>query len=70
MINEKGAECFLEKYFDEDNPISGYIDRDKLAATFWDYCESDLYEWFKDNAKSFFKPHGEIDWQAVAKKLD
>lgn len=40
-----------------------------LVDVFIDYCEDDYYEWFKDNANSFFTGNNGIDWDSIIKKI-
>lgn len=45
------------------------LDIDSLTETFCRYAEDDLYEWLKDNFKSFFG-HSQPDWNRIRKKIE
>lgn len=68
MLDKETIKEFLESFL-EDLDIPQNIDINDLADVFIDYCEDDYYEWFKDNAKSFFSGNNGIDWDAIAKKI-
>jgi hypothetical protein len=40
------------------------VTREELLGAFCEYVEEDLYEWLKDNFKSFFN-HGDPDWNWI-----
>lgn len=68
MLNKQAVKEFLQSDL-EDVEIPKNIDFDDLVDVFIDYCEDDYYEWFKDNANSFFSGDNGIDWNSIAKKI-
>lgn len=68
MLDKKVIKEFLESYLEDlDAPES--INMDDLVDVFIDYCEDDYYEWFKDNANSFFTVNNGIDWDSIIEKI-
>jgi hypothetical protein len=45
------------------------VTRDELLGAFCEYVEEDLYEWLKDNFKSFFN-HGDPDWDWIKNRME
>lgn len=68
MLDKEVIKEFLGSFL-EDAEIPKNINMDDLADAFIDYCESDYYEWLKDNAKSFFYGPDEIRWDYVIQKI-
>ena len=60
---------FIENKLDED-AIPGDINRKDLAEVFALFVEDDLYEWLKDNFKSFFYSEiNGINWDRIREKI-
>ena len=72
MLDRQVVKEFLEEKF-EDVPleIPKDIPMEVLVETFCKYTEDDLYEWLKDNYKSFFYslPDG-TDWDWVRERIE
>lgn len=68
MLDREVIKEFLQSDL-EDIEIPPNINFDDLVDVFIDYCEDDYYEWFKDNANSFFSGNNGIDWDAIAEKI-
>ncbi|MBU3925513.1 hypothetical protein KKB43_00455 [Patescibacteria group bacterium] len=68
MLDKEVIKDFLESFL-EDIEIPKDVNMDDLANIFIDYCESDYYEWLKDNAKSFFYSSDGIRWDYVIQKI-
>ncbi len=69
MLDKKVIKEFLEGEL-ENIEIPKNIMFDDLVDVFIDYCEDDYYEWFRDNAKSFFYGGvNRIDWNSIAEKI-
>lgn len=66
MLHRKTIkEDFLDTQFKEFGiQIPDDISKDELVETFCRYAEDDLYEWLKDNFKSFFE-HGNPNWEWI-----
>lgn len=69
MLDREVIKDFLIAEFEDTNPIPKGIDLDKLAEDFAVYTENDLYEWLKDNYKSYFFQGEHFDWSDVKERL-
>lgn len=68
MLNKQVVKEFLQSDL-EGIEIPQNINFDDLVDVFIDYCEDDYYEWFKDNAKSFFSGDNGADWDSISEKI-
>ena len=69
MINKQIVKEFLQSDL-EDIAVPQNIDFNDLVDVFIDYCKDDYYEWFKDNARSFFRGNNGIDWDSIFEKIE
>jgi len=69
MLDKEVVKEFLEEEL-KDIEIPKNIKFDDLIDVFIDYCEDDYYEWFKDNAKSFFYGGvNGINWDSITERI-
>ena len=69
MLEEKIINEFLREEL-RDIEIPGDITFNELTKAFINYCETDYYDWLRDNAKSFFEGGIDgIDWEAIRKRI-
>ena len=69
MLDRKVVEEYINDEFeDSDWEIPKDIPKSVLIETFCQYTEDDLYEWLKDNFKSFFN-HGDPDWDWIRGRI-
>jgi hypothetical protein len=70
MLDRQVVKEFLEEELEEDEiDIPEDISFDVLAETFSQFTEDDLYEWLKDNFKSFFN-HWNPDWEWIRERIE
>ncbi|MBE0477627.1 hypothetical protein IBX65_00710 [Candidatus Aerophobetes bacterium] len=69
MLDRKVVKEFLEEEFkDIELEIPRDISKEALIETFCRYTEDDLYEWLKDNFKSFFN-RADPNWDWVKDRI-
>lgn len=69
MLDRDVVKEFLNDEFeDSDFKIPKGISKKVLVETFCLYTEDDLYEWLRDNYKSFFD-HGNPDWGWIRDRI-
>ena len=70
MLDRHVAKEFLkEELKDSRIEIPKAISFDILVETFCKFTEDDLYEWLKDNYKSFFN-HNNPDWDWLKDRIE
>ncbi|MCD6594390.1 hypothetical protein J7L68_01770 [bacterium] len=71
MLNRKTIEeDFLnEKFEDIKIEIPDDVSKNDLVEAFCRYTEDDLYEWLKDNFKTFFN-YGNPDWEWIKDRIE
>lgn len=70
MLNRQVVKEFLkEELKDSRIEIPEDISFDILVETFCKFTEDDLYEWLKDNYKSFFN-HNNPDWKWLKDRIE
>ena len=70
MLDRQVVKEFLEEELKDSRiEIPEDISFDILAETFCKFTEDDLYEWLKDNYKSFFN-HNNPDWKWLNDRIE
>lgn len=59
-------EYLREELEDDEMELPDDISLDDLADAFMDYLEVDIYDWLRENYRSFFKDH---DWDWVRERI-
>ncbi|MBI4301552.1 MAG: hypothetical protein HY664_03000 [Chloroflexi bacterium] len=66
IIDELFIRDYLrERLEDDEIELPDGVSLDDLADDFMEYIEIDIYEWLRDNYRSFFR---DFDWEPVSKK--
>jgi len=68
MLDREVVKGFLEDEL-EGIEMPENVTREELLDAFCEYVEEDLYEWLKDNFKSFFN-HGDPDWDWIKNSME
>ena len=68
MLDREIVKGFLEDEL-EGIEMPENVTREELLDAFCEYVEEDLYEWLKDNFKSFFN-HGDPDWDWIKNRRE
>lgn len=71
MLDRKVVKEFLQdKLKDAERKVPKDINVDELVESFCQFTEDDLYEWLKDNYKSFFSPPVDGDcWKNIRERM-
>lgn len=70
MLDRQVVKDFLEEELeDSEIEIPKDISLNVLVETFSQFTEDDLYEWLKDNYKSFFN-HCDPDWEWIKDRVE